>query len=314
MKSNLIYRKPLTLDYLEHKIEAKGVFERLECYMYQFLKRTRLKGDQIDTTSAQSYLESLDVIAKGWIKNIFSHCEKNHGFIFYLSSMYGIDRASKYVTSLSLSKVLTDVDLDVDTSFFPENMNYYLEIPGLKDMCDRDVVAIFVKSTRSEGKRFIDIGITSKESNGSMPKIGARIEVIPGKLLSDSFRKPKHSSEIDTIRINQNGAMTFFFKERSFLKTIFNALIYINSHPEDVVRQFQTKVSNWLPKKLRPDKQRKDLYFVGHSFSKMILKGETRCSVRGHFRWQPYGVKRRKVKLIYIKTHSRRLHNTSKTG
>lgn len=92
---------------------------------------------------------------------------------------------------------------------------------------------------------------------------------------------------------------------------LLKCLIYIQSGDPDLRKYRPPKIESKNPKKIRSfyrkhhDNSLIPMILVGYDFKKPVVYQVGETSVTGHFRWQPYGEGRTKVKLIWIDEHLR---------
>lgn len=100
---------------------------------------------------------------------------------------------------------------------------------------------------------------------------------------------------------------------------VMKALVYIDSGDPDLRQYRAPRAETKNPKKLRrfmkehADHSLVDMTLVGFSFKKPRTYLVNEVAVTGHFRWQPYGTHRDKVKLIWIEPHVRHYGSQEKT-
>jgi len=121
----------------------------------------------------------------------------------------------------------------------------------------------------------------------------------------------KDDELIGTTGIDRNIAITQqeLDNENSVIKKTLSCLIYLMSGSPDlrVCLPVERKYKGSNVKKLRRQDQYTDcnVIQVGYGWLKERQRLVGECSVSGHFRWQPYGEGRTKVKLIWINQYTK---------
>lgn len=103
------------------------------------------------------------------------------------------------------------------------------------------------------------------------------------------------------------------------VKYITNILLYLNSGDPDL-RELKKpnipRVSKNIKKFQKKNKHKTllDIFDVGFDYMKGITYRVSSTMVRGHFRWQPCGIGREEVKLIWIGEHPRNFEAKDKSS
>lgn len=132
---------------------------------------------------------------------------------------------------------------------------------------------------------------------------------------SNSFITLHFNKELNTLEKSVKSAFKIRSHEASvtedFVSYVIKCLLYVESGEPDLQPKYKA------PKVKTKAKLRKffrdfcpfEVISVGYRFQKEHLYHIESTSVRGHFRWQPWGEGRTKVKLIWIDEHSRNYKN-----
>lgn len=126
--------------------------------------------------------------------------------------------------------------------------------------------------------------------------------------LGINFISEEETFETAFSRAKANSSWNYFNDD--FIRFVFNSYLYIQSGDPDL-RDFKAPKPPTNPKDLRrferqnETKSTLDMTLVGFNYKKPTLFSKDSTTVSGHWRWQPFGENRARVKLIWIDEHVR---------
>lgn len=184
-----------------------------------------------------------------------------------------------YRISTPLAKIFSNINNEIPIQYF-KSFQGYISIPGLDKICEEPLIegAYLEYCAKYQEVWFVWCGL-----NGVFSKPA----ILNTKDLKIFPEFPSEDSEFVTA-----------------LKIIFNSVLYIKNNCEPFSKEFK---SFFPARKALKNKKYSALnnYRVGYNLVNMKYAEE--CNISGHWRWQPYGKNLSKVKLIWIKPHSRKL-------
>lgn len=199
---------------------------------------------------------------------------------------------------------------------FPDNIRFATTHGGYIHSC-------YV--TVTEGKEVVDLvkGVRMGKAKKTLA-IFSPIYTESGVLRFDvmdigtlSFWDNEQTVEEAVIVSNKSSTTPY---NLDFIRYLMKCLIYINSGDPDLRNQRAPKPPEREGKKLRQwykahiNESLVDMIYVGYDFKKPIQYLVDKTMVCGHFRWQPWGHNRSKVKLIWIDPHERNFNQAVQQG
>jgi len=302
----------LFVDRLKNIKYCRNFYEKIYNMAYEIAK------DAIVATNPETKVFSLDLnpaIAK-WKpridklskeeKMLFStvisaiHRDKDDGMFNYLTAMtlYQQKNAKNYVFTQGLAEILAKTSADIPAKYFPKEFSGYFEIPGLKDLDDVLFTGVFVNIS---GNAIQLVGAMKQEG---YPITYLQLDMDRNKTFreiienSDGFIRERDGEET-------NEGKSYY----SFQHTIGNALAFV-CNSEFELEQEYNEFSNKAKKALGQQRCYTQLPFVVVGKDYHGRKYHISESITsGHWKWQPYGSKFSKIKLIYIKPYTRKFNN-----
>lgn len=214
-----------------------------------------------------------------------------------------------YLVSKNLAEVLQEVPPNIKASYLPEEMTAYFEIPNLFDE-DGDEIAYLIVSVHTVGNIKSIFAFYQVKNSDQIGHINF--------VFSDSSMKIKDAVESDTrhgIRhygpMGDNKGKSYSKVVSQWLLTLCNAIVYATGSD----KEYKEEINTFAPQIKKQNIQKKiyssqPFVRLGEDVRRVILNRGTReTTVRGHFRWQPYGPEREQVKLIFIDEHSRTIED-----
>lgn len=120
--------------------------------------------------------------------------------------------------------------------------------------------------------------------------------------------------ENETIEDCINNHQLYGKNSPEVIKYIMNAYLYIHSGQPDLREWKPTIIKTKKQKKIRRLEKENlasiPVTLVGFDYKKQKIYSVESSETQGHFRWQPYGEKRDKIKLIWIDNYTRHFNNT----
>lgn len=218
---------------------------------------------------------------------IKEHVFKSHYFLHSTNiTEHRRLKGKNYVASKNLKIALENVSLDIPCSLLPEEKSVYIELPDFHTSDGDHIFCSWIYTSKNKNnQRYL---VCTSNSEDGWPYFA---------LVLDS-KKTIEQVLLEHIRIPKD--------KPDWRKTLLSALVYINNPSVDIIEKFNEFESK--KSKLKAQKKiytSKPFIPIGHDFEKLRLITGKNFGVRGHFRWQPCGENKSKVKLIFIKPHER---------
>ena len=294
-------------DYLDGSVipkhETLKMF-KLVCAYAKYMQPTSATEMAIDLNSATREEIPPDVFLE--------IIKKDESMKVFLRSYHGyISHPHKnYVVARTLTEAFAETKLDIKGKYLPKDFTGYFEIRGLKDNDGDEIKGVFVRIDH----RALTLGFIMYNSNknytvghfnSEMPEdeesIADKIRSLPYTITGYNF-KNKRSDEIKAI-LQGGGNPDIVLKESEYYKhlhIILNAVLYV-THNENL----KEEINNFSHKKSKREGEmrvytQRPYIFVGRNFQvpRKYMSGD--FEVRGHWRWQPYGLGRSLIKHIFI--------------
>ena len=121
--------------------------------------------------------------------------------------------------------------------------------------------------------------------------------------LDSAFKREVKASKLG---ISKNSAAQWNSKDYELFKLMLNLVLYANSQ-EDLIAKYNEFSPKEKDKKYAEGYTKNGFYPLDLEHEYKILRNKFAhiVGVSGHFRWQPYGMGRSKIKLIFINPHER---------
>lgn len=227
------------------------------------------------------------------------------------------DRRKIHWLAKDFGRQLAKADLDVPTRLlreaFEERHAFYVEAdPGVFfDQDDGSSARCFfatmttgVSSENGEYASLLNLNFPDFDERGGLTGTSSwvMLDVTHGERVSEALEKA-----LSLPRMGESGV------SRRNVELAAKVIIYLCSGEPDLREEMPPiRPSTKNDKKIRAferetaDKSLLPIVRVGYSFMKERRVGVEETEVSGHFRWQPWGEGRSKVKLIWIDPHVRR--------
>ena len=236
---------------------------------------------------------------------------KDSGMFNYMMSvaLYQQKNGKNYVFTKELANILAKTKADIPLKYFPDQFSGYFEIPNLKDLDGCPFLGLFVNIYQG------CIQFTGViRDDGCFPLVYLQLKIDKTKTFKEIIEKSKgFVHKVDRTREEKNLGPQYY----SFYHVIGNALAFVcNSEYtlEEERNTFATKIGKLTA-------QKKIFTSLPYVVVGKGYHGRTyhvdEAVVSGHYRWQPCGPERSKIKLIYINPHVRTFnkenHDSQKT-
>ena len=199
--------------------------------------------------------------------------------------------AKTYILSSNLENILKDINLNISSSFLPKSFSCNLVFNDLLDGEGEEVLNVTVLRHQNSGVDSLYINYVGNQ----------------GGVCTDTTFLDKEEKPLEALFADMPAkGGTRFKNPYSFYKRIINTILYIFGGNEE----FETTLNEFSTKKRKREAQKKIFTTLPHiklnrTFEELSFVSDESYSVSGHFRWQPCGPKRSKVKLIFIRPHTR---------
>lgn len=223
-----------------------------------------------------------------------------------------------YKIAREFGEELVKVDLEIKSTLLPTfDYTYCIEFPDNIRFHDSNEDDYFHCAYVTCQKRDVDTGGTFDPIDKYGKQVYCVVDILlpcydkDGNLkdaennLVLSFRSPDESIEESFQRAKESS--THPLHSDDAIRFILKCMVYLDSGDPDL-REYRAPKP---PNTTKVKKQRRwfkdhlnhsliDMTLVGFDFKKPRASSGEDISVSGHFRWQPYGPNREKVKLIWI--------------
>lgn len=213
------------------------------------------------------------------------------------------------VFSESLTKAFSMTDMNYATKYLPETFSAYIELRGwnVPIFKNQKIEGFFIEIIPyGEGKK-IYISIIAKDPNAKQNS----------QVLGTPLSKFLEEGDVYFLNLKFNGDKTLYeeinsegFKkdprcDYTYLAPLINAVVFAHN------QEYELNLNEFYGSKKAIETQKKiysnQPFYEFHKDFNFVVDATV---VSGHFRFQPFGEGRKKVKLIYIEPHVRRFKTT----
>lgn len=236
--------------------------------------------------------------------------DKGHQLLYNAYQGYKV-KGKNYVFSKYLSEILQGTASDVVSDFLPKDFSGYIHLPDLVDHDHEKILGLFVQFTKEQGKDFMIVSYIGEHFHEGIGRIALSgysfTELKPGQTVKESLEEHPYVEHFG----GENGDITMGkARYEHYLATTVNAVLYITGIDEETLEEY-----NEFATKNSKLKKQKQLYtekpFLHLDHEKLVREYSVSSTfVKGHFRWQKWGEKYSKIKLIYIKPTVRQYKET----
>ena len=252
--------------------------------------------------------------------NTDSHTARAAGVL----SAFKIKGEKIYKISRAFGEELLKVDLDLTGDCIPrskevlciefpdtisfkikdgESETFYLRCVFISLTDSKDIIGYPVrKENKTEDEKLeglFNLWFPQYNKDGSLSKRFTNVDILY-RSYKDKFSETLENTENHVFGFN------------SAIEYAFKCWVYIHSGDPDL-REFKPVLPTYTTnrKKLErfhaanPQEALVPMTLVGFNFQKPIEYAVDMTTVSGHFRWQPWGARRERVKLIWIDAHER---------
>jgi hypothetical protein len=263
-------------------------------YFTNLIKYSKLNmgGDywRLDTSVASEIMARINPESALFIDKYLGQSGSIEKKIIFHGVEYREGNFDNYVVSKPLLEVLGKVRVDMPVSQIKLGVNSYFELGGYKGF-EFALISTYIKPA----------GLTL---GGVQLKISAYNDTT-GKVAYWGIDLGEDTLEKCLAKVNafygQEWDLATVEAPDDIFHTFANLLIYISNPTDEFKKEFNSFSSN--NKKCQKEKleyTQKPFIRIGYDATFLRLVTETEFGVRGHFRWQPFGVGRVQRKLIFI--------------
>jgi len=299
---NSIMRQKLHIEFLIElcikqfgkKFERLSPYERLEFIRQVFIKNATYYGDQSQVEQYFSADYSFSLI----LANFFEAYLQGKTKIYIVADLFG-----KHLNK-------TPIKLPISVVPFQDDVVYCIESSILFQSTDayHKTAYVHFKEELLENKLTKVMAIIAPDYDAK----GNLLESASSAIihLKDEFSTVDEALDAANQTSISPRKKAYIFPHE-FLSFIVKALIYIESGEPDLRPEFK-ECSAKNPGSIRKfvkDHCPYEIVRVGYSYNKERFYHKGTTQVVGHFRWQPCGHARSRVKLIWIDEHERHYKN-----
>ena len=307
MQKTSARQENLLCDYLDGSRESKDMGVTALRYMCAYYKYLTIGSDRyhIDLNAAARNNEPLD---PSYINEILLK-DESAKILLRAYYEYRSHAHKNYVVAGTLTKAFAETKLDIKGRYLPRDFTAFFEIRGLVDDDGDEIKGIFVRISQTS----ILIALVSKNGkdyaashfHSEIPKDDETIEDVIGKYSNIVLGK---ATKKDTEKFEEMVRRREYTPDieitpcgySEHMHIIFNCILYVTHNPEleEEINIFSMKRSKreWEQKNCTS----KSYIFVGRNFEVPKIYSAENILVRGHWKWQPYGVGRMLLKHIFI--------------
>jgi len=227
-----------------------------------------------------------------------------------INRMINNDDGRCYLIGREFGDQLKKVKLDIISDYlFEIKKDLYIEFP--QDIWVQDIN--FSGCVFTGNDEWFYLSLFSTQIN---QVVSLSLSIFPEKegmssLKSDSLELSKilDNSICDVSKHNPNIDSLSLSKYKDIFSYAINCILYVQSGQPDLrlIRPPKNKCKSTKGIKKYKRKYPLDIpiVYVGYNYKKHNFYSLDGTTVRGHFRWQPYGKKRSLIKLIWIDTYEK---------
>lgn len=308
-----IMQKKLFLDYLDGSCSpSKGMLgsgsQSLLLYLiiFRFAHLVRvecvLSGEEKHGFKGdlENYFEALNSFDSNaaYIAREFVADQSNWMTLADYGLFYHSPKKKNYVFSKNLTKALSETKIEKSVDIGREASSFYFEMPDVS-FNGRSLVCVFGHTVLLESSLILRVQ-TMIKINSDYQTLGFYFELDNETSIADRFEEFIQGEVILSIF----GVSKLSYDEPSLVRTVINGIIYIFNNSDEM----SEKINDFAEKESKLQAQKKiftekPFIELGKNFEFLRLVKEGEVSVRGHYRWQPHGEGRRKVRLTFIRPY-----------
>lgn len=219
---------------------------------------------------------------------------------------------STYRVSDNFLETVSDLRRDIPIEHIGKNRSCsYISFRGRK-VNNMIYDGAYVIKEQTEGGSFLSVVLTPADYYSIM---GTRMVVlcdVSGSIDLNRFLKDKVEDESDTTKVATDMRFTDQVSITTFndlIVGIINTSVYLNSKDADIeslkpLKLYSKKEISTMDAKKRESISNLPIQLVGWSFHGRSYSVDSTV-VRTHMRWQPCGINRSEVRLVWVKEHTR---------